>query len=507
MFPCVYEPHNDYWIDPNQYDWLLEKMPGMLRYMRGRRAALPTKPEIRHARQSDPLDGLLWQASFQDHTDEPVERWLMLSGLIDGNEATLLPAIVPGPRKPLSGSGPYEIRVEDAAGHIIARAAVGLDTDSEDIWPFSVTVPISEEPSRIVLTNGGTVLAEMRASPGLAAPEFRSHRPGDTYRAEEPLEWDGGTAEGQTYTVRFTPDGENWTTLAVLLRQSSFIPDPATLLPGGSAAFEIIAHDGVAERSVRLPVEIEVPLAPLAAWPEESEMLEVGDAAGFVFNVPLDAESLNAVTLLANGVTVPHRANLDPSGMVLHIAPELPEADVSYVASVDSRLRARDGRALTDDLSIRFFANAPASVSQTPAWNPDREKMTDERPHLPSPNEQASPNSLAGSAEVGDGEITLELDEPATLPLRILHCEIEADEIMRLIMDFETPYAQIEIDMTKEKGDLFRARAAHGPEGEGGIPDGWYLSLNNGLVSASGRLGEAGEAIGFVLTGECPPPV
>ncbi|WFE77143.1 Ig-like domain-containing protein [Roseinatronobacter sp. S2] len=495
MFPCIYEPHSDYWIDPNQYNWLVENMPAMLRYTRNQRAEAPVFSRVQFAQLSDPAAGNIVRSDA--NPELPDVRWIMLSGLVDRAEATLMPAIgVQGSREPLSGNGPYELRVEGAAGQLLARASVGPRPFETGPWPFAVTVPISGDPTRIVLLRDTEVLAERRADPALAVPEVFSHAPGSTYRAGETLEWGSASAEGRTYTLRFTTDGEAWTTLAVLLGEPRFTPDPATLGPGLNPSFEIIVHDGVTERATRLPVEVNVPLEPLAVWPEDRES---GGSAGIAFNVPIDAETLAAITLEANGASVPAHVTLDPSGMIVTVAPQEPEADAVFTAMADTSLAAVDGRSIRNAIRVSFTAEplepvvaAAAREIATPGSSP------------------SSDDAAAADAEIaGIGEIRLELGQPLTVPAQILRCATDEDNrLSQLEITFETtPGDWVGITMSRDADDVLTVQMAlsNGAQfnNQGGVNNGWHFRLEDEQVSVQARVGGPGEQVRFSMTGEC----
>lgn len=495
MFPCLYEPHNDYWIDPNQYNWLVENMPAMLRHTRSQRAEAPVFSRVQFAQLSDPATSNVVRSDADPEL--PDARWIMLSGMGDGAEATLMPAVgVPGLRDALSDNGPYELRVEGAAGQLLARASVGPRPFETGPWPFAVTVPVSGDPARIVLLRDGEVLDERRADPALAAPEVRSHAPGSTYRAGEALEWDSATPEGLTYTVRFTANGEDWTTLAVLLGEPRFAPDPATLGPGTNPAFEIVAHDGVTEQATRLPVAIDVPLEPLAVWPEDGES---GGAAVITFNVPIDAETLAAITLEASGASVPAHVTLDPSGMIVTVAPQEPEADTVYTALAATSLAAVDGRSVQNVIRISFTAEP-----REPAMAAAAHEVTILE------DSSRSDNASAADAEiVGLGEIVLELGQTLTVPAQILRCATDEDErLSQLEITFETtPGDWVEIRMNRDADDVLAVQMAlsNGAQfsNEGSVDDGWHFRLEGEQVSVQAHVGGPGEQVRFSMTGEC----
>lgn len=513
MFPCLYEPHNDYWIDPNQYNWLVENMPAMLRYTRDRRAEAPFFSRVQFAQLSDPAASNVVRSDAV--LELPDARWIMLSGMGDGAEATLMPAIgVPGPREPLSGDGPYELRVEGASGQLLARASVGPHPFETGLWPFAVTVPVSGDPARIVLLRDGEVLAERWADPALAAPEILSHVTGSTYHAGETLEWGSASPEGLTYTVRFTANGEDWTTLAVLLGEPRFTPDPATLGPGPNPVFEIVAHDGVIEQATRLPVAIDVPLEPLTVWPEDGALIARGETAQIAFNVPIDADTLGAVVLEADGQIVPAHVARSLSGMAVTIAPQEPQAEITYTAYVDTTLKAEDGRPLNTAIRIDFTAEPPDPIEVSTAWEPTRQALlADRQIDADAAEASGAVDAVEQPALTGQGEITLELGEPISLPARILRCEtVGAESVTQLEIDFETtPGDWVEIAMSRDQEEALIVEIS--PRGreimaisQGSADDGWYLRLVGEHVSARAHLGEGSDQVEFAMSGECYLP-
>ena len=509
MFPCAFDPRAEYWINADQYDWLLDNMPAILRNAGAHTGSLDYW-ELSQAPLGNVGDDVTTSVSFQGASDE---QWVMLSGVSDGTRADLLPAAsAPGPRDPIAGHGPYEIRVEDAAGQVLAQAPVGPGPDEHGLWPFAVRVAVSGEPARIVLLDGETVMAERHASPGLARPAVRSHASGSVFRAGDALAWDAGAGEDLTYTVRFTPDGRTWSTLAVFLTEPRFVPDPQTIRPGSEAAFEIVAHDGVRERATRLPVSIEAPLTPLVTWSDADEAGQ-GAPAGAAFNVEIDAGSLDAVTLEADGVPVPARVSLSPSGTILSIAPRDPEAGRAYTAIVGRGLRAADGRTLDEEIRLAFAIDAGEPVSERPAWDPERRSMmgaggsADTAPQGPDAEpEQTAPQSRS----TAEGEITLGVRGSPTIPATIIRCDVEDGVLLDMGVVFETnPGSRIEVSM-RRTGDAMTSEMyrsdGYRVGNRGGAAEGWDMSLTpEGALSARGKAGGDEDGVDFTLTGECPP--
>jgi Big-like domain-containing protein len=510
MLPCIYEPRRRYWIDGEQYEWLVDRMPGMLRMTRARHALRDAGPEAtRHAsdksaRPRSPHEGLLWQASFNQVDMNEAENWVMVSGFIDEGSAVLLPTVrTAGPRQRLAGKdGPYEIRIENDNGRVLARTSIGQDAGTADgleSWAFAATLPVSAQPARITLSLDEKVLAERRANPRLAAPRFTSHNRGVVYESGDRLEW---SAEGAiSYTVRFTPDGEDWSTLSVLLGEPAFTPDPATLRPGPDAAFEVIAHDGVNERSSQLAVTVDVPFEPLVTVPEIGEQGEPVEAAELVFNVALDPESLDAIRLLdSTGRDTPALITLGPSGATVSIEPAEAEVQAGYTVIADTSLQALDGRALASRQEVPFTALARPSTRLT---MPEGRVLSDVK-KAPSP----ATDQKGDPGPAGAGEITLGLAEPVTLPARILDCESGKDDSSASI-EFQTnPGASQRLTLERsEEGKIAlhldqggsKKIAYSGTEGED-----WALEIESGAVTGRGIIAVQTMRASVQFSGKCP---
>lgn len=513
MFPCIYEPRRRYWIDDEQYEWLVERMPSMLRMVRARLASVA--PSLPPPRQAD-RNPLLWQASFWPLELAKAQDWIMVSGIVDGDASAFLPVVsVSGPRNRLSAEhGSYEIRVEDAQGRVLASTSAGPDGNiapGATSWPFAVRFPISGKPERIVLSREGRVLTERRALEDLAPPQVTSHQAGSIYRAGDRLEWQSKADAGRlSYTVRFSPDGEDWSTLAVLLPEPYFTPDPATLAPGSNAAFEIIVQDGVGQQSTYLPVSIELPLKPLATLPAASGAEDEGMGAELLFNVELDAETLGGVRLLGpSGQEVPGHVRLDPSGMTVMISPAGHGSAGRYTAIVPTSLRALDGRTLDRELQLpfRMSTQAPALPEAASAIA----KISRDRPErAPAPRRQDTPSAPARqpAGPVGEGEITLELGQPLTLPARILSCNAGTDQ-SSVEIDFETdPGARQllrversqsgEISLSLDQGKAREITSS----GTGGAD--WALNIENGTVSGRVIIADRTMKASVRFSGACP---
>ncbi|MBA4800813.1 MAG: Ig-like domain-containing protein [Euryhalocaulis sp.] len=533
MFPCLWEPRRDYWIDGQQYEWLVERMPDMLRINRTTRAAyLQGRAETRRAgrlpaagnrpvRQASfswttgAPEARLWRASYSQPAalrpeEEAVARdWIMISGLADGENSGLLPAItVRGPRDRLSAEdGAYEIRIEDADCRVIARSSAGpgLESGGKGAWPFSVTLPVSGEPARIVFSRGSEILAERRTAESLRPPELISHIRGGVYRAGERLEWRAESGDPNLiYTVRFAPDGETWSTLAMFLTDTGFTPDPQILRPGAAAAFEIIAHDGVRERSTRLPVKVDVPLKPLLASPSADALTAAPGAGELVFNAPLDPASLNAVHLSdETGLAVPSIVDLEGGGTVLMVVPAEPEPDTVYKVIAGRQLRTKDGRTLGSEVSWQF-RTSEAIDRAAPALEPSAVSAVG-----PVGDNVESANAVhENPGQTGAGELTLEFGREMKLAAEILTCSANASgKLVEAVFEIE-PGTQQMIRLEESARGILRATLDQGKgvtaESNGQAGENWALDVSGGHVSGSGILKNDGMRANFAIRGLCP---
>lgn len=514
MFPCAYDHRDEYWIDADQYDWLVKRMPAILRNAGAHTGSLSALARRHYALMDHPADGVATSVAFDEETSNG-QRWIMVSGLSDGTKAQFLPAVeAPGPRDPLSGEGPFELRVEGADGQLLARAPVGPLAKDEVVWPFAATVAIAGEPARILLLNGDEVLAESRASQELVSPVVTSHASGSAFRAGDTLEWEAGenTTGSLTYSVRFSPDGRTWSDQALFLTEPRFTPDAQTLVPGASAAFQIVVHDGVDERMTVLPVQIEVPLTPLVTWTSDFGQSRQDSPAGAAFNVAIDPASLDAVTLQAGGAAVPAHVSLSPSGTVLTIAPRDHVSDRAYTATIGTGLRALDGRQLEQEIRVAFSFDPGAEARPPEPWSEDRPALGSAAgadSMGPVPERGQRPPPAPDVVTTGDGEITLEVGSNPTVPAKITHCEVDNSGVLRgLGIVFETnPGSRLEIQMQQVGGSITAelSRSDGYDVSNRGSTGGWEMRLTEeGQLSASGKVGTGDDEAGFTLVGQCP---
>ncbi|AKH44340.1 hypothetical protein WYH_03321 (plasmid) [Croceibacterium atlanticum] len=514
MFPCAYDHRDEYWIDADQYEWLVKRMPAILRNAGAHTGSLSSLDRRHYALPGQTGDEVFTSVTFDEGASNG-QRWIMVSGVSDGTRAQFLPAVgVPGPRDPVSGAGPFELRVEDADGQLLALAPVGPAANDEIIWPFSATVAVTGEPARIILRNGDEILAESRALPELASPVVTSHAPGSAFRAGDRLEWEAGENAdgGLAYSVRFSPDGRTWSDLAIFLAETGFTPDAQTLMPGEGAAFQIIAHDGVAERVTLLPVQVEIPLTPLVSWPSEGGQSGQDSSAGVAFNVAIDPASLDAVSIQADGAPVPARISLSPSGNILTIAPRDPVPGRAYTAIIGTGLRALDGRRLEREIRLEFAPDAGAEAEAPQPWAADRPALGSasggDSPQ-PVPEQGRQPPRADDVAATGDGEITLEVGSNPTIPAKITRCELDNGGALRgLGIVFETnPGSRLEIRMQQAGGTITAelSRSDGYDVSNSGSTGGWEMQLDQeGQISARGKVGFGGDVAGFSVTGQCP---
>src|SRR5690606_17517610 len=115
-------------IDADQYEWLVKRMPAILRNAGAHTGSLSALDRRKYALADHSTNEVSTSVAFDEETSAG-QRWIMVSGLSDGTRAQFLPVVgAPGPRDPVSGAGPFELRVEDADGQLLARAPVGPST-------------------------------------------------------------------------------------------------------------------------------------------------------------------------------------------------------------------------------------------------------------------------------------------------------------------------------------------------------------------------------------------
>lgn len=156
------------------------------------------------------------------------------------------------------------------------------------------------------------------------------------------------------------------------------------------------------------------------------------------------------MTLEAKGAPVPAHVTLDPSGMILTIAPQIPEAEVTYTAVADTLLAALDGRSIRNAIRVSL-----------------------------------------------------------TVPAQILLCSTDDDErLSQLEITFETtPGDWVAMTMSREADDVptVQMELSNGAQfsNNGSDDDGWHFRLEGGRVSAQAHVGRPGEQVRFSKTGEC----
>ena len=227
-----------------------------------------------------------------------------------------------------------------------------------------------------------------------------------------------------------------------------------------------------------------MPLEPLAVWPEDGALIPHGETAQIVFNIPIDADTLGAVVLKADGQIVPAHVARSPSGMAVTIAPQEPDADAVYTAMADTSLAAVDGRSIRTTIRVSFIMEPPEPVVAAAARNvatPDGSPSSDD--------------AAAADAEIaGLGEITLELGQTLTVPAQILRCATDEDErLSQLEITFETtPGDWVEIAMSRDVDDVLTVQMAlsNGAQfsNQGSGDDGWQFRLEGGQVSAQAHV-------------------
>jgi len=373
--------------------------------------------------------------------------------------------------------------------------------------PFARTFAIRGEPGRIQLMRGEHVLAERKVVPGLKPSTFVSHEDGDVFTAGEELVWHNDhQGSGLTHALRYSADGEQWRTLAILLPGQSFTPEMSSLTPGDSVAFELVTSDGVRSFVTRLPVKLSVPFAPVAMWPTGHPQRDAAAFAGYgsatvLLNAPIQVDTLDAVRLLSEGKVVAHEVMLDDTGAQLTVAPSDPDHEREYMLIVDPGLQSIYGDSLVAQIQIQFTGvdvQEDPSVLAWPARRHDKASKT-------TVDSTKSPASESYSGQSGQGDITLSLGQSVTLNIQVLDCLHNLEMLESVRIEFQIPGADsIQIEMTREQGNLISAKASHGPRATGADGQDWALQWDGGQVFARGMLGDDRQATAFEFRGTCP---
>ena len=117
-----------------------------------------------------------------------------------------------------------------------------------DIDFFSLQLPYPAGTSRVVLTHGGTVLAERIVSQHAPQVIITSPAGSEYWNGTQTVTWtaDDGDGDTLTYVVLYSPDdGQSWLPIATDLTETSFSFD-TTFVGGGSISrIRVLASDGI----------------------------------------------------------------------------------------------------------------------------------------------------------------------------------------------------------------------------------------------------------------------
>lgn len=162
---------------------------------------------------------------------------------------------------------PYRVLIEAADGRTLASAAItcGLSAKGElSQLPFAVSLPASDDATRIVVERDGEPIHSVDAPPNapeLEITDFSLNN--DVLR----VRWRSRHADDRelTYWVRFSADGgETWRALTVDPDDGEYEAPLAHLSGGGACVIEVAAHDGF-HSVYRATDPFELPLQPPVA--------------------------------------------------------------------------------------------------------------------------------------------------------------------------------------------------------------------------------------------------
>ena len=145
--------------------------------------------------------------------------------------------------------GPYAFVYQDAGGHVLHNLPFDVTFEVEGVElshaPFVFTLPYIEGTARVIITEGGSTLAQKAIS--AAPPTVNLLFSGETVHDRTTVTWTGNDADGDalTYTLLFSPDnGSSWEPIAGELTETAYSWDVSGLPPGNQYRLKVIVNDG-----------------------------------------------------------------------------------------------------------------------------------------------------------------------------------------------------------------------------------------------------------------------
>jgi len=184
---------------------------------------------------------------FKRLTDPPDEKVLYVSGTIYANGTIKLDNwyILEGKPDPFiaENQGKYTFKCLSSNGEVLYNMSIGQET--EEPLVFSFLMPFPDETSRVVISDGENILAEVPRSenaPSVSVPQLNKSSNGLLEVSWSARDLDGDELR---YSVLYSNDGgETWICMAIELNETKYRIDPSQLPGGNQCLVKIIATDG-----------------------------------------------------------------------------------------------------------------------------------------------------------------------------------------------------------------------------------------------------------------------
>ena len=187
---------------------------------------------------------------------------LLVSGVIAGETGavTFKPAVaLPYPGDAAPGAGTFTVRLENAAGDVLATRrfepvvrngdtpdGVGEGDPEEGSFAEVMSVPPSTTVARIVVSHDTAGAIGTSTSPAGAPPAVGSVAISNATIGDTPVDLDWTGPAGSTYAVFFSrDDGATWSPLAFDLSASRLKLDPGALQETANGRLAVASSDGV----------------------------------------------------------------------------------------------------------------------------------------------------------------------------------------------------------------------------------------------------------------------
>lgn len=238
---------------------------------------------------------------------------LLVAGSVDPAEGTgtlrqMELRLWPGGPFDGAGEGAYTLELRDAADTVLFTRhftlSLAIESGGEVLsYDFKEVLPPQEGLARIVLKQGGAVLATREVS--AHAPQVTLLAPNGGEDIAEPfqVQWEASDADGDplTFSLQISDDGgQGWLPVARGMTETTYTLNPAAFPGGDKMRLRVIAYDGVRTGMDVSDGDFSMPNHP--PWvgivrPEEGSHARAGNLV-FLTGRAQDAEELHIVDRL-----------------------------------------------------------------------------------------------------------------------------------------------------------------------------------------------------------------